>query len=192
MYKRQIYGDHSFTLGVTINENSSGSGYDELVSSPVFITDNRIIAITDNQIPLIDNVSITRSEEWLGIGEEYEIRLFASEPLEIQDPNSVSLILKTGPSSSDNLTLESSLESSLVNGVSRANTVMVFKNTVKPGDNITVPEITTFTGSILDTASNPLNTDNLSNMSFSASPNLDGVEPQEISVSIEDLSLIHI
>ena len=143
---------------MTINENSSGSGYDELVSSPVFITDNRIIAITDNQIPLIDNVSITRSEEWLGIGEEYEIRLFASEPLEIQDPNSVSLILKTGPSSSDNLTLESSLESSLVNGVSRANTVMVFKNTVKPGDNITVPEITTFSGSILDTASNPLNT----------------------------------
>ena len=181
-----IYGDHSFTLGVTINENSSGSGYDELVSSPVFITDNRIISITDTQIPLIDNVSITRSEEWLGIGEEYEIRLFASEPLEIQDPNSVSLILKTGPSSSDNLTLESSLESSLVNGVSRANTVMVFKNTVKPGDNITVPEITTFSGSILDTASNPLNADNLSNMSFSASPNLDGVKPQEISVSIED------
>ena len=60
-------------------------GYDELVISPVFITDNRIIAITDTQIPLIDNVSITRSEEWLGIGEEYEIRLFASEPLEIQD-----------------------------------------------------------------------------------------------------------
>ena len=43
---------------------------------------------------------------------------------------------------------------------------MVFKNTVKPGDNITVPEITLFSGSILDTASNPLNTDNLSNMSF--------------------------
>ena len=180
-----IYGNHSFTLGVSINDNSSGSGYDELVRNPVFITDNRAISITDTQIPLIDNATITRVGEWLGIGKEYEIRLSVSEPLSISDTNSVNLILKTGPSSSDNITMESTMESSVINGITRANTVMVFKNTVKSGDNITVPEITAFSGSIEDTASNLLNVDNLTNMVFSASPKLDGVEPQEISVSIE-------
>ncbi|MDP7096807.1 MAG: Ig-like domain-containing protein, partial [Candidatus Poseidoniia archaeon] len=169
----------------SINDESSGSGYDELVSNPVFITDNRAISITDTQIPLIDNATITRVGEWLGIGKEYEIRLSVSEPLSISDPNSVYLILKTGPSSTDKITMESSMESSVIHGITRANTVMVFKNTVKSGDKITIPEITTFSGSILDTASNSLNVENLTNMSFSASPNLDGVKPQEISASVE-------
>ncbi|MGA1598829.1 MAG: Ig-like domain-containing protein, partial [bacterium] len=179
------YGDQGFQLNVAL-VGSDGSGYDDVADSLLFQTDNRSIQLQDDRQPLLDNATVSNNSEILGVGGTVKIRLYASEPLNIPDPDGVALRIRTGTGRTDNATLTTPLES---NG-SLPNAVLAFSYTVKEGDDIgalTIDGGSALSGVIQDTGAgqNVLALDNATaHLTLSDAPQLDGVDPVGISVSI--------